>query len=121
MRVGGYALARAWMRTFNLFVGFLLLVLETMLAFRLAFQLAGANSANGFVDFIYDVSHPFQALFAGIANHSTSGSTVFEPETVIAMAVWAVVTILLVVFVNVITTAPAPSERSAVRALDRAR
>jgi len=113
-RIGGYALARAWMRTFNLFVGFLLLVLETVLAFRLAFQLAGANAANGFVDFIYDVSHPFQAPFAGIANHSTSGSTVFEPETVIAMAVWAVVTILLVVFVKVITTAPAPSERESV-------
>jgi hypothetical protein len=110
----GFTLARAWMRTFNLFVGFLLLVLETLLAFRLAFQLAGANSANGFVDFIYDVSHPFQAPFAGIANHSTSGSTVFEPETVIAMAVWAAVTILVVVFVNVITTAPAPSERESV-------
>lgn len=109
-----YTLARAWMRTFNLFVGFLLLVLESVLAFRLAFQLGGANSTNGFVDFIYDVSHPFQAPFAGIASHSTSGKTVFEPETVIAMAVWAAVTILLVVFVNVITSAPAPSERESV-------
>ncbi len=85
-----------------------------MLAFRLAFQLGGANSTNGFVDFIYDVSYPFQAPFVGIANHSTSGSTVFEPETVIAMGVWAAVTILLVVFVNVITSVPAASERESV-------
>lgn len=113
-RQDGYSLARGWMRTFNLFLGFLLLVLETVLAFRLAFQLGGANSTNGFVDFIYDVSHPFQAPFAGIANHSTSGSTVFEPETVIATAVWAAVTILFVVFVNVMTSAPAPSERETV-------
>jgi hypothetical protein len=102
------------MRTFTLFVGFLLLVLESLLAFRLAFQLAGANATNGFVDLIYDVSHPFQAPFAGIANHSTSGSTMFEPETVIAMAVWAAATILLVVFVNVMTSAPARSERESV-------
>ena len=113
-RPDGYTLAKGWTRTFNLFVGFLLLVLESVLAFRLAFQLGGANSTNGFVDFIYDVSHPFQAPFVGIANHSTSGSSVFEPETVIAMAAWAAVTILLVVFVNVITSAPAPSERESV-------
>jgi hypothetical protein len=109
-----FALARGWMRTLTLFGGFMLLVLESALAFRLAFQLGGANSTNGFVDFIYDVSHPFQAPFVGIVNHSTSGSTVFEPETVIAMAVWAAVTLLLVVFVNVITSAPAPSERESV-------
>ncbi len=113
-RPDNYTLARGWMRTFNLFVGFLLLVLESVLAFRLPFQLGGANSTNGFVDFIYDVSHPFQAPFVGIANHSTSGSIVFEPETVIAMTVWAAVTILLVVFVNVMTSAPAPSERESV-------
>ena len=38
----------------------------------------------------------------------------FEPETLIAMAVWAAVTILLVVFVNVMTSAPARSERESV-------
>ena len=112
----GFVLARAWMRTFTMFTGFLLLILESLLAFRLAFQLGGAHATNGFVSFIYDVSHPFQAPFAGIANHSTSasGNSVFEPETVIAMAVWAAVTILLVVFVNVLTSAPASTERDAV-------
>ena len=113
-RPDSFTLVRGWMRTFNLLAGFLLLVVESVLAFRLAFQLGGANSTNGFVDFIYDVSHPFQVPFEGIASHSTSGSTVFEPETVIAMAVWAAVTFLLVVFINVITSAPAPFETETV-------
>src|ERR1700687_4965192 len=60
-RPDGYTLARGWMRTVALFGGFLLLVTESALAFRLAFQLGSASSTNGFVDFIYDVSHPFQA------------------------------------------------------------
>ena len=113
-RPDGYTLARGWMRTFNLFVGFFLMLIETALAFRLAFKLGGANANNGFVNFIYDVSNPFISPFKGIANHSTSGSTIFEPETVIAMAVWAVVAIILVVLVNIVTSAPAPAEHSTV-------
>jgi hypothetical protein len=113
-RPDGYTLARAWMRTFTMFVGFLLLLVESALAFRLAFKLGGANAGNGFVEFIYDVSNPFISPFKGIANHSTSGSTIFEPETVIAMAVWAVAAIFLIVLVNIMTSAPAPVEREAV-------
>ena len=113
-RADGYSLARGWMRVFNMMVGFILLLIETALAFRLAFKLAGANAGNGFVTFIYDVSNPFISPFKGIVNHSTSGKAVFEPETVIAMAVWAVVAILLVVLVNIVTSAPAPSKREAV-------
>ena len=113
-RPDGYTLARGWMRTFNLFVGFFLLLTETALAFRLAFKLGGANTNNGFVNFIYDVSNPFISPFKGIANHSTSGSTIFEPETVIAMAVWAVGAIIVVVLVNIVTSAPAPAEHSTV-------
>ena len=113
-RPGGYELARGWMRTFNMVVGFLLLLVETVLAYRLAFKLGGANANNGFVNFTYDLSNPFISLFKGIANHSTSGSSIFEPETVIAMAVWAVAAIILVVLVNIVTSAPAPVEREAV-------
>ena len=114
-RPDGYTLARGWMRTFNMTVGFLLFLLESALAFRLAFKLGGANASNGFVNFIYDVSNPFISLFKGIANHSTSGSTIFEPETVIAMAVWAVAAIILVVLVNIVTSAPAPRETETVQ------
>jgi hypothetical protein len=113
-RPDGYTLARAWMRTFNMMVGFFLLLLETALAFRLAFKLGGANASNGFVGFIYDVSNPFISPFKGIANNTTSGDGIFEPETVIAMAVWAVAAIILVVLVNIVTSAPAPAQHESV-------
>jgi hypothetical protein len=110
----GFSLARGWMRTFNLLVAFMLFLLETLLAFRLAFKLSGANPNNGFVNFVYDLSHPFVAPFEGIASRSTSGSSIFEPETVIAMAVWAVVAVIVIALVNILMSAPAPVEREAV-------
>ena len=113
-RPDGYTLTRAWMRTFNMVVGFVLLLLETSLAFRLAFKLGGANDSNGFVGFMYDVTNPFISPFKGIANHSTSADRIFEPETVIAMAVWAVAAIILIVLVNILTSAPAPAEHESV-------
>lgn len=110
----GWSLARGYMGVFNALVGFVLLVVEIALGFRLAFALAGANAANGFVDFIYDVSRPLVSPFEGIVNEQVSGSSVFEPETVIAMAVYAVVAIIIVAFVNILTSAPAPVRTEAV-------
>jgi hypothetical protein len=109
-----YSLARGWMRTFTMMIAFLWLLVETALAFRLAFMLGGANPGNGFVNFIYDVSRPFVAPFEGIFSESRSGSSVFEPETVIAMAVWTIAAIIFVALVNVLTSAPAPVERESV-------
>src|SRR5438105_1468592 len=45
---------------------YLLDVLEVFLAFRLLFKALGANAANGFVSFMYDVTTPFVAPFRGI-------------------------------------------------------
>ncbi|MEO8457836.1 MAG: hypothetical protein ABI559_08495 [Chloroflexota bacterium] len=113
-RPSGYDLARGWMRTFNMSVAFILLLIESALAFRLAFKLGGANGNNGFVSFIYDVSNPFVSPFRGIANQSISGTKIFEPETLIAMGVWAAAVVLLIVLVNVITSAPASAETESV-------
>ena len=108
-----WTLWRGFMRMFNSTVGLVTLMIETLLAFRLAFALGGANQSNGFVDFIFDWSGPFVAPFKGIAAHLTSGKTVFEPETVIAMAVWLVVALIVVAAVNIFLAAPAPSRREA--------
>lgn len=109
-----WTMARGGMRMFNSLVAFAVLIVETLLAFRLAFALGGANATNGFVNFIYDVSHPFVSPFVGIASHSVDGKSVFEPETVIAMAVWAVVALLIVAAVNILLSAPAPARSEAV-------
>ncbi len=108
-RPDGYTLARGWMRMFTMLIGFVLLLVETALAFRLAFKLSGANAGNGFVNFIYDVSNPFISPFKGIANHSTPGDGIFEPETVIAMAVYAIAALVLIMVLNIATSAPSLS------------
>jgi hypothetical protein len=102
----GLSVARGFARTFNLLVAFVALLVETLLAFRLGFALGGANPNNGFVNFIYDVSAPFVAPFETIRNEEIVGGGVFEPETVIAMAVYAVAAVLIILFVSIITSAP---------------
>lgn len=89
-------------------------MIEMLLAFRLGFALAGANRSNGFVEFIYDASNLFVSPFKGIVDHQTSGKMVFEPETVIAMAVWIVVALIIVAAVNILAAAPAPTREAAV-------
>jgi len=73
-------------------VGALFGLAEIILAFRLIFKLLGANSDNGFVKFIYNITQFFVGLFEGIfAKASATDNSVFEPATLIAMIVLAVV------------------------------
>ena len=70
-------------------------VLGGLLAFRLIFKLLGANPASGFVNFIYSVSELFVSPFFGIFPQATADgvvtASVFEPATLIAMLVYALV------------------------------
>jgi uncharacterized protein YggT (Ycf19 family) len=73
----------------------LLGLLEAILALRFVFLIFGANPANGFVTFIYNISHPFVAPFYGIfgqsdAALSTIHSTI-DPATIVAMVVYAII------------------------------
>ncbi len=62
-------------------------LIEAILAFRLIFKLLGANPDNGFVHSIYAVSQFFVGIFEGIFPRIT----VFEPATLIAMVVIALI------------------------------
>ncbi len=65
-----------------------------LLVFRLAFKLLGANSSNVFVNLIYATTAPLVGLFEGIFPEMTVENNtlaVFEPSTVIAIIVTAVV------------------------------
>ena len=80
---------RYWITTVTYFV---LGVLEVILALRLLFRLLGANQDNGFISFLYGLSHIFVGAFNGIFNDQTIGSRgVFEVSTVIAMLVYALI------------------------------
>jgi hypothetical protein len=80
---------RYWITTVTYF---LLGVLEVILGLRLLFRLLGANQDNGFISFLYGLSHIFVGAFNGIFNDQTIGSRgVFEVSTIIAMLVYALI------------------------------
>jgi uncharacterized protein YggT (Ycf19 family) len=73
-------------------VWFIAGVILVILAFRFFFILAGANPSSGFVNFIYNISHPFAAPFFGIFGYEQNlGVGKFEFSTLVAMAVYALI------------------------------
>ena len=81
--------ARYWITTVTYFI---LGVLEVIMGLRLLFRLLGANTDNGFITFLYNLSHVFVGAFGGIFNDQAIGSThVFETSTVIAMLIYALI------------------------------
>ncbi len=73
-----------------------LIVLEGLLLFRLAFKLFGANPTNDFVEFIYRLSQPLLAPFRGIFSDRVEGGLVFESATFIAIVVYALIAQVLI-------------------------
>ena len=76
-------------------VYYILGVLEVLLAFRLVFKILGANPDSGFVSIIYSISQvflvPFTAIFRSAAVQGIETKAVFEPSTIIAMIVYALI------------------------------
>jgi len=74
---------------------YILGVIETLLGLRFIFMLLGANPRSGFTSFLYAITGIFIAPFSGIFNPvSTTGlsaRSVFDPATIIAMAIYALV------------------------------
>jgi hypothetical protein len=67
-------------------------VLEVLLAFRFVLALLGANSSNGFANFIYNVSHPFVAPFFSLFGYKLHyGVSHFEVDTLVAMLVYVII------------------------------
>jgi hypothetical protein len=79
---------RYWITTVTYFI---LGVLEVILFLRLLFRLLGANTDNGFITFLYSLSHIFVGPFNGIFNDQALGRVVFEVSTIIAMLVYALI------------------------------
>ncbi len=64
---------------------------EIVVAIRIIFKLIGANAGNGFVRFIYDISGVFVNPFQGIVRDVSSGSSVFEINSLIAMLIFILI------------------------------
>lgn len=64
-----------------------------LLFLRLVLLLLGANQGNAFVDFIYGLTGVFVMPFVGIFGELKYGVSLFEPHTVVAIIVYALVTV----------------------------
>ncbi|HTK03700.1 MAG TPA: YggT family protein [Alphaproteobacteria bacterium] len=82
-------------------------VIETLLVFRFALKILGANSASPFVSFIYTVSGIFIAPFRGIFHTAVAEGietvSVLEPATIFAFLVYLVIAAGIVGLINILT------------------
>ncbi len=81
-------------------------ILEILLGLRFVLKLIAANAESGFAVFIYGITKPFVAPFEALVGTPTAGATVFEATTLIAMAVYALFTWMLVRVIQVATNRP---------------
>ena len=75
-------------------VGVLFSAVEIILGIRLILKLLGANAGNSIIKILYDITGVFIKLFEGIFSRVTineASGAVFEPATLIAMVVIAVI------------------------------
>jgi uncharacterized protein YggT (Ycf19 family) len=91
----------------NQFLWFLCGVLELLLFARVALRVMGANPAAAFVRFIYGITQPFAAPFLGMVPNAagTQGATL-EVPTLIAMAIYFVLFLLLTLFLRLLISRP---------------
>lgn len=69
-------------------VWYLFYVVETILLFRFALKLIGANAGAAFTAFIYNLSYPFVAPFQAVLGNSRVLGSSFEWTTLLAMLVY---------------------------------
>lgn len=81
-------------QTIAYLIYFLFGALEILLAFRFVLKLLGASLASGFVSSIYDISRifilPFEGIFRTGTTQGVETTAVFEPATLVAIIVYAV-------------------------------
>ena len=72
---------------------FVMGVVEFLLALRFLFRVLNADAQSGFVNFVYNLTRPFVGPFAGVFNDQVVNQTsVVEFSTLLAMALYAVLT-----------------------------
>ncbi len=82
-------------RLISHYVGIFFYVVQLLLVFRFAFKLLGANASNRFVSLLYSATAPLTNLFEGIFPEVVLENYdmlhVFEPSSVIALVVTAII------------------------------
>jgi predicted ATPase len=94
-------------------VGFVVGLVDVLIAARFLGKLLGASSSSAFVHFIYQVSAVMVAPFTGIFGDTGNKTNTFETASLVAIVVYAVIGWGLVVLIRIVTaphgTKPASS------------
>jgi hypothetical protein len=80
-------------------VGFI----DVLIGIRFVLKLFGANLTAPFVRFMYDVTWPLVAPFHGIFNTTQEGRSILEPESLVAIAIYALIGWGLVSLIRLMT------------------
>ncbi len=86
---------KAIFRTYQI-IWYFLGVIETFLGFRFLFRLLGANPGSPFVRFVYTISGTLLAPFRSIFPTTKVEGSFFEWSSLVAMAIYAVISYGLV-------------------------
>ena len=81
-------------------------LMEILLGLRFVLKLIAANPDSGFGAFIYGITKPFIAPFELLVGTPTSGGTILELTTLIAMAVYALLFWIVVRVVGIAANRP---------------
>lgn len=94
-------------QTIENIIYFIFGLLEILLAFRFIFKLTGASTSSVFVSFIYDLTKifilPFEGIFSRGSAQVLEGTSVFEPATLVAILVYAVLAWIVVKLIRIIS------------------
>jgi YggT family protein len=70
-------------------------VVGSLIGIRIVLKLLAANPNNAFADFMYGITAPFVAPFAGIFATPSSNGYVFEMHSVLALVIYALLAVLI--------------------------
>lgn len=86
-------------------------LIEAFLAFRFVLKLLGANPGSPFVDFIYTLTQifvwPFEGIFRRGFTQGIETTSVIEPSTLVAMAVYPLLCWVIIKLIAIISGKPA--------------
>jgi uncharacterized protein YggT (Ycf19 family) len=66
-------------------------LIDILIAIRFVLKMFGANTTAAFVRFMYDLTWPLVAPFHGIFNTAQEGRSIFEPESLVAIGIYALI------------------------------
>ena len=85
-------------------IWFVVALVSALLAIRFLMKLLGASYQSDFVRFLYGVTGPLVAPFHGIFQSSGSGNYILEPESLIAIAIYALIGWAAVALLRILST-----------------